>query len=179
MALLRSPAPNSATAIRLATPTGVDLHRHMASGVWPCLSHRHTAVPQRSGWPLPLGWTYTDTWPVGWGLSYVSDQAATHTGVDLHRHMASGVVSCLGQRSGWPLPLGWTMDMGGGWLIVLLYVRRNRRLIRDGSPGRPPTFTQFLSSDGRRDTSPTEILRDRCHERGFESASAPRPLHKL
>ena len=26
-----------------------------------------------------------------------------------------------------------------GW--VLLYVHRNRRLIRDGSPGRPPRFS--------------------------------------
>ena len=42
---------------------------------------------------------------------------ATPTGVDLHRHMANGVGPCLGQRSGWLLPLGWTMDMGGGWLI--------------------------------------------------------------
>ena len=31
---------------------------------------------------------------------------------------------------------------------VLLYVHRNRRFIRDGSPGRPPPlpFTQLLSS---------------------------------
>ena len=33
---------------------------------------------------------------------------------------------------------------------VLLYVHRNRRFIRDGSPGRPPrlTFTQLLTYDG-------------------------------
>ena len=31
---------------------------------------------------------------------------------------------------------------------VLLYVHRNRRFIRDGSPGLPPRlFTQLLSSD--------------------------------
>ena len=29
---------------------------------------------------------------------------------------------------------------------VLLYVHRNRRFIRDGSPGRPPRLTQLLSS---------------------------------
>ena len=37
-----------------------------------------------------------------------------------------------------------------GWLVeVLLYVHRNRRFIRDGSPGRPPrlSHSSVLSSD--------------------------------
>ena len=59
---------------------------------------------------------------------------------------------------------------------MLLYVHRNRRFIRDGSPGRPPrlwspgreprtstsTFTQLLSSDGsvlKQDSSDASVLK--------------------
>ena len=31
--------------------------------------------------------------------------------------------------------------LGGGVIEVLLYVHRNRRLIRDGSPGQPPRLS--------------------------------------
>ena len=41
-------------------------------------------------------------------------------------------------RGSGPLPVDW----------MLLYIHRNHRLIRDGSPGQPPQlFTQLLSSD--------------------------------
>ena len=48
------------------------------------------------------------------------------------------------------LPLDQTGSQNGTGLVeVSLYVHRNRRLIRDGSPGRPPRLpTQLLISDG-------------------------------
>ena len=53
-----------------------------------------------------------------------------HEALPHHHHHSSSQSSGLCAQGGW-----WV-----GW--VLLYVHRNRRLIRDGSPGRPPRLSK-------------------------------------